>query len=71
MNIDDLQKEISQSELSDNAKKDLTVLVNKAQEQEDGLLSEFNHYVESFEESHPKVTALLNKISNFLSNAGI
>ena len=70
-NLDDLKKEIAACDLSEENKSKLQSLVDKAESEEDGLMSEFNSYIESFEESHPQITSLMNKISNFLSNAGI
>ena len=72
--VDQLETKIQQSALSPEEKADMENLILKLRrdmEESEGYLEELSKGVESFEEAHPQLTALVSRISNFLSNSGI
>ena len=72
--LNKLQEEIKSADLDAAKKAELESLVEKLKgenEEKEGLLADIGRSVEEFESSHPQVTGLLSRISNFLSNSGI
>ena len=73
--LEKLEQEIQNAELDSSKKLELEALVAKLKvEQEsekEGLVNDITKMIEDFESSHPQVTGLLSRVSNFLSNSGI
>ena len=72
--LNKLQQEIKSADLDEAKKAELESLIEKLKsenEEKEGLLADIGRSVEEFESSHPQVTGLLSRISNFLSNSGI
>ena len=73
--LEKLEQEIQNTELDSSKKLELEALVAKLKaEQEsekEGLVNDITKMIEDFESSHPQVTGLLSRVSNFLSNSGI
>ncbi len=76
--IAELESEIQASGISDERKAELQKLIGKLREEiateakeNSGHLEEIRKGVEEFESAHPQLTALVSRISTFLSNSGI
>ena len=72
--LNKLQEEIKSADLDPAKKAELESLVEQLkgeQTEKDGLMADLGRAIEEFESSHPKVTGLLSRVSNFLSNSGI
>ena len=73
--LEKLEKEIHNAELDGAKKLELEALVAKLKSEQEtekeGLVNDLTKMIEDFESSHPQVTGLLSRVSNFLSNSGI
>jgi hypothetical protein len=73
--LEKLEKEIHSAELDSAKKLELEALVAKLKSEQEsekeGLVNDLTKMIEDFESSHPQVTGLLSRVSNFLSNSGI
>ena len=76
--IEKLELEIQNSVMTDERKAELTQLIAQLREEietdakeNSSHLEEIRKGVEEFESAHPQLTALVSRISNFLSNSGI
>ena len=73
--LEKLEQEIHSAELDGAKKAELEALVAKLKSEQEsekeGLVNDLTKMIEDFESSHPQVTGLLSRVSNFLSNSGI
>ena len=73
--LEKLEQEIQNAELVSSKKLELEALVAKLKAEQvsekEGLVNDITKMIEVFESSHPQVTGLLSRVSNFLSNSGI
>jgi|APSaa5957512622_1039677.scaffolds.fasta_scaffold630191_1 hypothetical protein len=76
--IEQLEKEIQASGINEERKAELQKLIVKLRQEievdakeNSSHLEEIRKGVEEFESAHPQLTALVSRISTFLSNSGI
>jgi DNA anti-recombination protein RmuC len=76
--ITKLEAEIQGSDINEPRKQELQVLINQLRQEVEveakensSHLEEIRKGVEEFESAHPQLTALVSRISTFLSNSGI